>query len=194
MAGDTVKIESAKELKYILDQERQNIFNNKAITAETKYRQSFKYILYKYIECVRTIQYYSYMAETSSFIASKVYSAKIKRTDRRRNRLSQRINVDYAGGSRIEKCVRICHPNVILNGFVDEGCIFHGNNVLGNKSTGDDVAVPRLGRNVDVGFGALIIGGIEIADDCVIGAGAVVTKSYTESGSVIVGVPARRIK
>ena len=46
-----------------------------------------------------------------------------------------------------------------------------------------------------LGFGAnaVIIGDVIIADNCVIGAGAVVTKSFTEPGSVIVGVPGRKI-
>ena len=45
-----------------------------------------------------------------------------------------------------------------------------------------------------VGYGAIIIGDVEIADNCVIGAGAVVTKSFTKKGSVIAGVPAREIQ
>ena len=94
----------------------------------------------------------------------------------------------------IGKGVKLCHPNVIINGFVGENCTFHGNNVLGNKATGEKNKVPRIGNNVDVGIGAMIIGDIEIADNCVIGAGAVVTKSFTVPGSIIAGVPARLVK
>ena len=108
------------------------------------------------------------------------------------NKLGLTAGIEIAVG-KVEAGVRIAHPNVILNGYVGEGCVFHGNNVLGNKRTGEKNAVPKLGKRVDVGVGAIIIGDVEIADDCVIGAGAVVTKSFKEPGTVIVGVPAKKI-
>jgi len=54
----------------------------------------------------------------------------------------------------------------------------------------------HFGKRVYVGTGANIINGTEdnpltIADDVVIGAGACVTKSITEQGVTVVGVPAR---
>jgi acetyltransferase-like isoleucine patch superfamily enzyme len=49
----------------------------------------------------------------------------------------------------------------------------------------------RIGRNVWVGSGAVILQGVEeIPDDCVIGAGAMVTRS-PQAGQVIVGNPGR---
>ena len=42
-------------------------------------------------------------------------------------------------------------------------------------------------------MGAKIIGGIELADDIVVGAGAVVNRSFLKPGMVIAGVPAREI-
>lgn len=50
----------------------------------------------------------------------------------------------------------------------------------------------RLGRRVLVGSGAIVLPGIEIADDIVVGAGAVVRHDLTEAGTYV-GVPARRI-
>lgn len=47
---------------------------------------------------------------------------------------------------------------------------------------------------MDIGVGAKLIGDIVIADDIVVGAGAVVVSSFTEPGITIGGVPARRIK
>ncbi len=44
-----------------------------------------------------------------------------------------------------------------------------------------------------MGVHCVVIGNVEIASGCVIGAGAVVTKS-TEPNSIYVGVPARKIK
>lgn len=57
----------------------------------------------------------------------------------------------------------------------------------------------HFGKRVYVGTGANIVNGIEdnpitIADDVVIGAGACVTKSITEPGVTVVGVPAKILK
>jgi acetyltransferase-like isoleucine patch superfamily enzyme len=48
----------------------------------------------------------------------------------------------------------------------------------------------EIGRQVSIGSGAVILGGIQIGDGAVIGAGAVVTKDV-EAGSTVAGVPAR---
>lgn len=51
----------------------------------------------------------------------------------------------------------------------------------------------RIGRNCWIGAKVTVLDGVEIGDDCVIAAGAVVTKSMP-AGSVIGGVPARIIR
>lgn len=50
-----------------------------------------------------------------------------------------------------------------------------------------------IGNDVWIGYGAQIMSGVKIADGCVIGAGAVVTKS-TEPYCVYAGVPAKKIR
>lgn len=50
----------------------------------------------------------------------------------------------------------------------------------------------RIGCNVWIGGGAIILPGVTIADDAVIGAGAVVTKDVLP-GAIVVGNPARPI-
>ena len=84
--------------------------------------------------------------------------------------------------------------NIVVNGFarIGEMCQLHGDNCIGNN--GITLAAPRIGNRVDIGVGAKIIGNIEIADDIVIGAGAVVNKSFKEPGITIGGVPARELK
>ena len=54
----------------------------------------------------------------------------------------------------------------------------------------DDIVI---GNDVWIGFGVQIMPGVRIADGCVLGAGAVVTKS-TDPYGVYVGVPAKLIK
>lgn len=52
---------------------------------------------------------------------------------------------------------------------------------------------PRIGDNVYIGPGAKLYGPIEIGTNCVIGANAVVTKSFPEAGLTLAGVPAKII-
>lgn len=53
--------------------------------------------------------------------------------------------------------------------------------------------VPTIGDNVYLGPGCKIYGPIRIGNNCVIGANAVVTKSFEEDGLVLAGVPAKVI-
>ena len=182
-----------EELKNYFREDRNACFGKTSVNFEDKFRKPFKQKLYKYFKYFRKYDYYCHKRDSSkNFLLSKVYSLVVKYCDIRKNNISLKINIEMSSGC-IGKNVRICHPNVILNGTVGDSCVFHGNNVLGNKKTGDATATPKLGKNVDVGIGAMIIGDVTIADNCIIGAGAVVTKSFTEPGSVIVGVPARKI-
>ncbi len=54
-------------------------------------------------------------------------------------------------------------------------------------------ASATIGDNVFIGTGAKIIGEVHIANGCVIGANAVVTKDFLEENSIIAGVPAKVI-
>ena len=72
--------------------------------------------------------------------------------------------------------------------FAGPAIVFH-NVTIGNRTTADD-RVPTIGRRVFIGAGAVIIGDIEIGDDCIIGANSVVTASVP-SGHRAVGSPAR---
>lgn len=186
-------IKDKETLEKYIEDDKKAFLGNKKITAEMKYRSSFKYKAFCYVKTVRQLEYVGYRRDKASGISSKLFSAKIKKLDRKKNKLGLELGLEIPT-NRIKSGVRIVHPNVILNGYAEEGCIFHGNNVLGNKKTGSADEIPHLGKYVDVGIGAMIIGDVEIADNCVIGAGAVVTKSFTVPGTVIAGVPSREIK
>ena len=88
----------------------------------------------------------------------------------------------------------IYHPNIIISPKAKLGnnVKLHGANCIGNNGFIDKA--PTIGNNVDIGYGAVIIGDIEIADDIIIGANALVNKSFLEKGVVIAGVPAKIIK
>ena len=51
----------------------------------------------------------------------------------------------------------------------------------------------RIGNNVHIGTNAIIMPGVEIGDNSIIGCGAIVTKSIPDN-SIAVGVPARVIE
>lgn len=82
---------------------------------------------------------------------------------------------------------------------IGRNCRIHaGVNIGGSGPLGSDEMVescsPLIGDNVYIGPGAKLFGPIEIGNDCVIGANAVVNKSFPESGVTIAGVPARIVK
>jgi maltose O-acetyltransferase len=62
-----------------------------------------------------------------------------------------------------------------------------------SREAGLESGLPiRIGRNVWIGGGALILPGVTIGDDCVIGAGSVVTRDVP-AGATAVGNPARTV-
>lgn len=112
----------------------------------------------------------------------------------KKNRLGERLGIEI-GPNCFEKGLNVYHGgSIIINPAVKvgENCSLHGANCIGNN--GITKEVPFIGNNVDIGYGAVVIGGITIADDIRIGANAVVNKSFTEPGCTIAGVPARIVK
>lgn len=112
---------------------------------------------------------------------------------RRKNNIGNKIGF-YVGCEAFDPGITIYHHGTLIvngNAKIGSGTCFHGNNCVGND--GKSNLAPRIGKNVDIGFGAIIIGDIEIADNCKIGAGAVIVKSCLKEGSTLVGVPAKEI-
>ncbi|MFT3925229.1 MAG: DapH/DapD/GlmU-related protein [Myxococcales bacterium] len=73
------------------------------------------------------------------------------------------------------------------NAKIGEAVIFLGSNTIGENG---GAGYPRIGARTVIGAGARILGGIEVGDDCVIGANAVVV-SNVPSEKVALGIPAR---
>ena len=113
---------------------------------------------------------------------------------RKKNNLGSRLGLQIYAGT----CARGLHiwhyGSVIISGdaVVGENCTIHGQACIGSDGASD--VAPVLGKHVDIGVGAKIIGGVTLADDIRVGAGAVVVKSCETPGATLVGVPARQVE
>jgi len=87
------------------------------------------------------------------------------------------------------------HGKVLVSMYAKIGanCKILSDVTIGGQGRYDRARAATIGDRVFIGSGARLIGDITIADDCVIGANAVVTKSFTESGITIAGIPARKV-
>lgn len=72
---------------------------------------------------------------------------------------------------------------------IGKNLILHQNSTIGTTDKG----VPRISNNVTLGANVNIIGNISIGNNCTVGAGSVVTKSFPDN-CIIAGVPARIIR
>ncbi len=87
---------------------------------------------------------------------------------------------------------------------IQDNCVVHQTNDLSKTVVGEDVTVGhgailhgcRIHDRVLVGMGAIIMDNAEIASDCLVGAGSLVTpgKRFLESGMLIHGRPARAVR
>ena len=71
-------------------------------------------------------------------------------------------------------------------------CRLHNCITIGTQAGYDDLA-PKIGDNVYIGPGAVIVGSIKIADGIAIGANSYVNKSFEEPDVTIAGAPAKII-
>ena len=81
----------------------------------------------------------------------------------------------------------VVHPSCRIG----KNCRIHQCVTIGATNGEKQAAI--IGDNVFIGPCSSIIGDITIGNDIAIGAGSVVTKSFTEDGVTIAGVPAKKI-
>lgn len=174
----------SKELKETIERERAlyiphiKSLKNKLMAL---YTHAEEFMIFCYICALRRAEYYQNRSKL-------MYVYWIRRANLRGERLGFSIPAGVLGEG-----VLLYHPGVVINqeSEIGAGCRFHGDNCVGNN--GKDNRCPKLGMNVDVGVGAKIIGGVTIADGIKIGANAVVTRSFSEPGVTIAGIPAREL-
>ena len=113
----------------------------------------------------------------------------------RKNRLGAKLGFVISAGCFGEGLKLEHYGSVIVNpkARIGKNCTIHGNCCIGSKGGYPDDS-PVIGDNVDIGQFAQILGGIRIADNVRIGAGAVVVKDVSAPGVTVVGVPASELK
>jgi serine O-acetyltransferase len=100
------------------------------------------------------------------------YSAKIGR----------RVVIEHQGGI-------VVHGNTV----VGDECVLRQGVTLGNRHLNAPFDAPVLGRRVNVGAGAQVLGKVHIGDGANLGANAVVLRDVP-AGETAVGIPARILK
>ncbi|VYT31200.1 Serine acetyltransferase [uncultured Blautia sp.] len=114
--------------------------------------------------------------------------------ERKKNKYGDRLGIEIEINC-FGKGLQIYHgAGIVVNpqARIGENCKLHGGNCIGNN--GKTQEVPVLGNNLDIGFGACIVGGVQLGNDICIGSNAVVVKNCFRENAVLVGIPAKEIK
>ena len=116
--------------------------------------------------------------------------------------------VEIQKGARVGRSCKISSHTFICEGVTIEDEVFVGHGVQfindkypratrddGRLQTDEDWTVERtvVRRGASIGTGATLLGGVEIGERAVVGAGSVVTRDVP-AGAVVAGNPARVIK
>jgi serine O-acetyltransferase len=109
----------------------------------------------------------------------------------RRSRNRYGIELPYT--AKIGRRVVIEHQSGIVihgNSEIGDECIIRQGVTLGNKTLDRPFDAPRLGKGVNVGAGAKILGAVVVGDGATIGANSVIVRDVP-AGATAVGLPAR---
>lgn len=102
------------------------------------------------------------------------------------------LNSEMPFRARIGGGLRIRHPyGIMINGnsIIGENCTIFHQVTIGSNDLTDGNKAATIGNNVYIGCGAKIIGKIDVGDNVIIGANAVVTKSLPNNCTAS-GIPA----
>lgn len=180
-------INSKQELDYYIFSDN-TYAKTKDRIRNMKYVHDSEYYITNYLVYLRKQEYYINTAKKNKI---KKFLALFY--ERKKHNLGNKLGF-YIGPNCFEKGLSIYHHGTVIvnpNARIGDNCKLHGNNCIGNN--GITEKCPTIGNNVDIGFGAVLIGNIIIADNIKIGANAVVNKSFTEPGITIAGIPAKKV-
>lgn len=176
-------IKNRKELKLFLKTERQLYGKNKACYVCRLFSLTEEGIIWKFQRRLRIWEYH--LNKKHKLITTLWHFLTTK--------LGNKYGL-HLRPNNFDVGLHILHLGPILvNGEsrVGKNCCIHINTAL--VATGGISDSPHIGDNCRIGVGAILIGGIKLGNDVVVGAGAVVTKSFEEDHITLAGVPAKII-
>ncbi len=109
-----------------------------------------------------------------------------------KNKLLKKYGCDIGLNAKFGNRFSMPHPTGVVIGdrvIIGDLCTIYQNSTIGQK----DGKYPVIGNNVTIYPSSIIIGGISIGDNVIIGAGSVVLKDVKQ-GTVVVGNPARQLR
>lgn len=181
-----------QELKEIITEEKALYI--KSGYAFQRFIHQKRYMIWNYLAWFRRAQYYK--EQLSAAFGLKKLWAKIahRLALRRKNIYGEKCGVEISNSSQLGRRLSIWHSGIVIDGQLGDDVSIRGNTVVGSKDLRCTSGRPIIGNGVELGFGSAVIGNVTIADRCIIGANAVVTKDFLEPGTVIVGVPGKVLK
>lgn len=177
-------IQSRKDYKFYIDQDRKNL----GLGHYSLKEWLFPNYIWKFQKLLRKVEYYS---NTNQTLLGKAYLIFLRMKLRKlqlRLGFSIPINVFGPGLSIAHYGSIVINPNTRIG----TNCRLHSSTNIG--ASGGDKKAPQIGDNVYIGPGAIIFGDIEIANNVTIGANATVNKSCQEEFVVLAGSPAKIVK
>ncbi len=180
-------ITSKKQLKKFFDVELSRIKKNcKGIKLHSPFIIYEEQIIYKILYYLRKAEYHT---NTNHYLRGMYYRFKLLRYETKHTIFIPLNKVDIG--------LNIAHIGTIIindNATIGKNLKIYPGVVIGNNEFKDHVKCPIIGDNVYIGTGAKIFGGLTIADNCIVAANSVVTKSIKQKNSIVGGAPARLIK
>ncbi len=169
------------ELKRIVKKETFLIFENASVKFNNLFLtifihhvfNNFKYYQYKLMKSYR---YFNYYQKQRGKYFQKLYWG--RKYGKYSLKTSCQINCDNIGEGFIFN-----HGGIVIN----KSCVIGKNvNLVGGNCIGAiGNGAPKIGDNVFIGYGAIILGNVNIGNDCKIGGGAVVTKDIPPKATVV---------
>ena len=177
-------IKNKDELNDWLDYERERYGIDKSFSEHLKYLfGAEKYVIWEFQQRLRITEYYFNSGKKIRYLFS---AAKLNRL---RNKYSLKIGLNICG-----KGLKIMHLGSILMNSetrIGEDCSLHINTAF--VASGVNGEAPEIGSGVVVGVGAVVVGGVKVANNVAIGANSVVCKSINEEDIAVAGAPAKKV-
>ena len=191
MKEDKYKIRSKEEYLSYLKQDREMLLHSFSLPMDGKIRPKLlprcelDYI-YKYQYKLRTLEYHLNCKSKGFF--SRLYNKMLTYFFFRRQVKTGMFLQPNCFGPGL--AIKHIGPMIISGGVrIGKNCRIHPGTNIGVD--GRNKKVGTMGDDLFLGNGCKIIGEVTLGNCVVVGAGAVVTKSFEEDGIVLAGVPAK---